>query len=469
MDGREKSLDIQNILYTKSGKPKASIFSIAHLNDNERMFFVSILLNQSTLMGKSPDRNYKSKSNLANGRDFGYFPPVANPPSKLPLLTLLKQARAFGLGVLLATQNPVDLDYKGLSNTGTWFIGRLQTENDKPRVLDGLEGASQTIGKSFNRQKIDKIISGLQNRTFLMSNAHEDGLEVLQTRWALSYLRGPLSRDQIKVLMEPQRQNLQVSEVRPSTPTMTTPLLANKTEDKTPSANIPPTNSNIPQPQGRPTLSPNISQFFISTPFGVADTNDKNKQSIYHPYILGGASINFVDKKSKVDLVKEEIFITPVTDGPVPVEWRQAKKIQIKLSELQKDPSQPLQFVQLPNAGAKASNYEGWRKDFIVWLSRNSKVDLLKDSLTQLVSLPEESEGDFRVRLDQKKRERRDEMVEKLRRKYAPKITVLQERIRRAQQSVEIQADTSKSTENADCFIYWNNALGAFMGRRTVG
>jgi hypothetical protein len=153
-----------------------------------------------------------------------------------------------------------------------------------------------------------------------MSNTHEDGLEVLQTRWALSYLRGPLSRDQIKILMEPLRQNLQVSEVRPSTPTTTTtPLLVNKTEDKTASANIPPTNSNILQPQGRPTLSPNISQFFISTPYGVANTNDKNKYSIYHPYILGGASINFVDKKSKVDLVREEIFITPVTDGPVPV------------------------------------------------------------------------------------------------------------------------------------------------------
>ena len=332
-------LDIQNILYTKSGKPKASIFSIAHLNDNERMFFVSILLNQVLSWVRAQTGTTSLRAILYMDEIFGYFPPVANPPSKLPLLTLLKQARAFGLGVLLATQNPVDLDYKGLSNTGTWFIGRLQTENDKARVLDGLEGASQTIGKSFNRQKIDKIISGLQNRTFLMSNAHEDGLEVLQTRWALSYLRGPLSRDQIKVLMEPLRQTVQVSEVRPSTPTMTTPLLANKPEDKTPSANIPPTNSDILQTQGRPTLPPNISQFFISTPFGVADTNDKNKQSIYHPYILGGASINFVDKKSKVDLVKEEIFITPVTDGPVPVEWQQAKKIQIKLSELQKDPS----------------------------------------------------------------------------------------------------------------------------------
>ena len=234
---------------------------------------------------------------------------------------------------MLATQNPVDLDYKGLSNTGTWFIGRLQTENDKARVLDGLESASQTLGKSFNRQKIDKIISGLQNRTFLMSNAHEDGLEVLQTRWALSYLRGPLSRDQIKVLMEPLRQNLQVTEVRPSTPR------ANKTEDKTASANIPPTNSNILQPQGRPTLSPKISQFFISTPFGVTDTDDKNKHSIYHPYILGGANINCVDKKSKVDLVKEEIFITPVTDGPVPVEWEQAKKIQINYQNSRKTPS----------------------------------------------------------------------------------------------------------------------------------
>ena len=134
---------------------------------------------------------------------FGYFPPVANPPSKQPLLTLLKQARAFGLGVVLATQNPVDLDYKGLANTGTWFIGRLQTERDKARVLEGLEGASASSGKKFDKQGMEQLLAGLGNRVFLMNNVHEDAPEVFQTRWTLSYLRGPLTRTQIKMLMDP--------------------------------------------------------------------------------------------------------------------------------------------------------------------------------------------------------------------------------------------------------------------------
>ena len=136
---------------------------------------------------------------------FGFFPPVSNPPSKPPLLALLKQARAFGLGILLATQNPVDLDYKGLSNCGTWFLGRLQTERDKERVLEGLEGASANFSTQFDRQKMSEILAGLKTRVFLMNNVHEDSPVLFETRWCLSYLRGPLTRDQIKKLMDPKK------------------------------------------------------------------------------------------------------------------------------------------------------------------------------------------------------------------------------------------------------------------------
>ena len=137
---------------------------------------------------------------------FGYFPSTSNPPSKLPMLTLLKQARAYGLGVVLATQNPVDLDYKGLSNAGTWFLGRLQTQRDKDRVLEGLEGASTAAGHAFDRPEMDKILSGLGQRVFVMNNVHDDRPVVFQTRWTLSYLRGPLTREQIQTLMAPRKQ-----------------------------------------------------------------------------------------------------------------------------------------------------------------------------------------------------------------------------------------------------------------------
>src|SRR5258705_687143 len=196
-------LDIQQILHTAEGKPRLSIFSIAHLNDAQRMFFVSLLLNQTLGWMRTQSGTTSLRAVLYMDEIFGYFPPTANPPSKIPLLTLLKQGRAFGLGVVLVTQNPVDLDYKGLSNAGTWFIGRLQTERDKARMLEGLEGIAGGSGMKFDRNQMEQTLAGLGNRIFLLNNVHEDGAEVFETRWDMSYLRGPLTRTQIKSLMEP--------------------------------------------------------------------------------------------------------------------------------------------------------------------------------------------------------------------------------------------------------------------------
>ena len=197
-----------NLLYTRDGKPRIAIFSIAHLSDAERMFFVSLLLNQVLAWIRTQSGTTSLRAMLYMDEIFGYFPPVANPPSKGPLLTLLKQARAYGLGILLATQNPVDLDYKGLSNTGTWFIGRLQTERDKMRVLEGLEGAAAATGKNFDRQSMEQTLAGLGNRIFLMNNVNYDAPIIFETRWTMSYLRGPLTRNQIKVLMDPRKSSM---------------------------------------------------------------------------------------------------------------------------------------------------------------------------------------------------------------------------------------------------------------------
>jgi hypothetical protein len=195
-----ESLDVGRLLYTDQGKPRLSIISIAHLSDAERMFFVTILLNEVVTWMRSQPGTSSLRAILYMDEVFGYFPPTANPPSKRPMLTLLKQARAYGLGVVLATQNPVDLDYKGLSNAGTWFLGRLQTERDKARVLEGLEGASAAAGQRFDRAAMEQTLAGLGRRVFLMNNVHDDTPVVFQTRWTLSYLRGPLTRQQIQQL-----------------------------------------------------------------------------------------------------------------------------------------------------------------------------------------------------------------------------------------------------------------------------
>ncbi|MFY7896286.1 MAG: ATP-binding protein, partial [Phycisphaerales bacterium] len=196
-------LDIGNMLYTATGKPRLAIVSIAHLGDAERMFFVSLLLNQLLGWTRQQSGTTSLRAILYMDEIAGYVPPVANPPSKQALLTLMKQARAFGVGCVLATQNPVDIDYKGLSNAGTWFIGRLQTEQDKARLLDGLQGAMAASNKAFDRSAMDRTISGLPKRVFVMNNVHDDGPSIFETRWCLSYLRGPLTRGQIKQLMDP--------------------------------------------------------------------------------------------------------------------------------------------------------------------------------------------------------------------------------------------------------------------------
>ena len=197
-------LDIGAMLFAGDGRPRISILSIAHLGDKERMFFVSLLLNQVVSWMRTQSGTGSLRAILYMDEIQGFFPPVANPPSKAPMLTLLRQARAFGLGVMLTTQNPVDLDYKGLSNTGTWFIGRLQTERDKERVLEGLEGASLAQGETFDREHLGKILSGLGNRIFLMHNVHDDGPTVFETRWCMSYLRGPMTRTDFARLKEGQ-------------------------------------------------------------------------------------------------------------------------------------------------------------------------------------------------------------------------------------------------------------------------
>ncbi|MEI9899598.1 MAG: hypothetical protein WDN31_05025 [Hyphomicrobium sp.] len=199
-------LDIASFLYTPQGKPRVAIFSIAHLSDAERMFFVSLLLSQVIAWMRQQPGTTSLRALLYMDEIFGYFPPVANPPSKTPLLTLLKQARAYGLGCVLATQNPVDLDYKGLANCGTWFLGRLQTDRDKQRVLDGLEGASSSAGARFDRAAMEQTLASLGARVFLMNNVHDDAPVIFESRWAMSYLCGPLTRDQIKKLTDPTRE-----------------------------------------------------------------------------------------------------------------------------------------------------------------------------------------------------------------------------------------------------------------------
>lgn len=440
-----EALDIQQLLYTAQGKPRIAIFSIAHLSDSERMFFVTLLLSQTVGWVRTQSGTTSLRAILYMDEIFGYFPPVANPPSKGPLLTLLKQARAFGLGVVLATQNPVDLDYKGLANTGTWFIGRLQTERDKARVLEGLEGASASSGAKFDRQKMEEILAGLGTRIFLMNNVHEDAPSIFQTRWTLSYLRGPLTRNQIKTLMDPQKVAASPAAV-----------LTSESKPLNSTANA--------QPSGRPVLPPDVPQYFSP----VRGSQPSETCLLYKPMLLGSAQVRVADAKAGVDVTEECTFLAPMTDGPVPIDWDDASKVEIAVADLEKNPREQAQYMALPAAASKGKNYEAWSKDFAGWLYRTHKVELLKSRTFKEVSKPGESERDFRVRLQQMAREQLDQQKEKLRQKYAPKLAALQERRRRAEQTREREAEQVKQSQIQTAISVGATILGAFLGRKTI-
>ena len=440
-----EALDVGQMLHSPGGKPRLAIFSIAHLNDAERMFFVTLLLSQTLGWVRAQSGTTSLRAILYMDEIFGYFPPVANPPSKQPLLTLLKQARAFGLGVVLATQNPVDLDYKGLANTGTWFIGRLQTERDKARVLGGLEGAAASSGKKFDKQGMEQLLAGLGNRVFLMNNVHEDVPEVFQTRWTLSYLRGPLTRTQIKTLMDPLKAGKG---------------LGVRGEAKSPTPHLSP----LTPYASRPMLPPDVPQHFIP----IRGSQPSGSALIYQPMLLGASQVRVSDNKAGIDVTQDVTVLAPISDGAVAVNWDRAAESGLALADLESSPLDGAQFGSVPSAASKAKSYEAWNKDFAGWLFRTQKVDLLKSPSTKESSKPGESERDFRVRLQQSGREARDKQSDSLRKKYAPKIAALQDRIRRAGQMVERQQAESRSSQMQAAISVGASILGAFLGRKTI-
>ncbi len=452
-------LDIQNVLYTPQGKPRVAIFAIAHLSDAERMFFVSLLLNQVLGWMRMQSGTTSLRAILYMDEIFGYFPPVANPPSKLPLLTLLKQGRAFGLGVVLATQNPVDLDYKGLSNTGTWFIGRLQTERDKARVIEGLEGVAAGSGQKFDRQEMEQILAGLGNRIFLLNNVHEDAPEVFETRWAMSYLRGPLTRTQIKSLMEPIKAQSNTSAPIATAAAAAQPSSVPTSASAAAVAAVPAVSNASP----RPVLPPEVSQYFIP----VRSEAPAGATLIYQPMVLGAAEIHYSKAKS-VDLTQELTMLANIDDGPIAFDWNHETVLNLAVQDLEGAPVDAAGFSNLPAAAGKAKNYDSWRKDFAGWIYRNQKLELFESPSLDLISNPGESERDFRVRLQQLGREKRDEMVEKLRQKYAPKMAALEEKRRRAEQAVAREAEQAQGQKVQTAISFGATLLSSFFGRKTV-
>ncbi len=423
-------MNIGNFYYTDSGKPKVSIFYIAHLSETERMFFVSLLLNQLIGWMRRQPGTTSLRSLLYFDEIFGYMPPVSNPPSKKPLLTLLKQARAFGVGLVLATQNPVDLDYKGLSNTGTWFIGRLQTERDRDRVLDGLQGT----GENLERKEFENLLSALGQRIFLLHNVHENRPFLFNTRWVLSYLRGPLTRTQIKDLSQ---------KPQPQGPT-----------DK------PDTQQGIIEP----VLDARIKRFYMP----VRSIQPQGSTLCYQRWLWGRADIRFLDQKKKIDIQETIRLITPLQNDALVVDWMASTPVDMDEDELEKKWQSSPHFTAVPAAATKASSYAEWKDQFEDYIYKSHKLELFKSPAFDVTSKPGESEKDFRIRLAQIAREQRDQWVEKLREKYAAKIDTVEAKIQTAAHRVEKEKAQARHQKLNTAISVGATLLGAFLGGKKM-
>ena len=424
-------LSAKSLLYTAEGKPRISVLSIAHLDDAQRMFFVCMLLNDLIAWMRAQPGTSSLRAILYMDEVFGYLPPVANPPSKTLFLTLLKQARAYGLGLVLATQNPVDLDYKGLSNTGTWFIGRLQTERDKARVMEGLEGASDG---DFDKQAMERTLAGLGKRRFLLHNVHENQPVVFGTRWVLAYLAGPLTRDHIRRLMNKAQKRIAAAERKLTKPQRKAGTSA-------------------------PALPPEIEQVYVPT---VAD------DVVYHPRLLGAADIVFSSARYKIEAERQGLYTVELEDGPVDVDWDLAETIEIDIDALRDEPREGAEFVPYPSAAGNAKAYARWQRDFKRWLRQNETIILYRSKRFRVTSTPEETEGDFRARLQNVASEKRDLAIAKVRKRYASKMTMLENRLMRAEQAIEVQKQQSSQKKIDTAVSFGTAILSAVLGRKRL-
>ena len=437
-------LNINRMLFTDSGRPRASIFTISHLSDAERMFFVSMLLNEVLAWMRAQAGTSSLRAILYMDEIFGYFPPVKNPPSKAPLLTLLKQARAFGIGIVLSTQNPVDLDYKGLSNTGSWFIGRLQTERDKERVLAGLEGAA--AGTGFDRGRMEEILAGLGKRVFLLNNVHENAPVTFETRWVLSYLSGPLTREQIKVLMADKKSTAAVAA---SPQAEAAPATRGAAVTTAPSAGQP------------PVVAPGIKVMYLAA-------SGAGQGLIYYPAVAGWLDVYYSSAKYQVDVSRKLAVACLLEEGLLAVDWDQAEEVGSSSDALQSSPLTGAHFAELPSLAKKAESYNKWQKDLLRWVRQNRPLTLYRSKRLNLTSGTGESKSEFLSRLAQAAREQRDLEVEKLRRKYSDRYNTLQNRLMRAEQALQREQEQAQSKKMETMVSFGTAILGAFLGRKAI-
>jgi hypothetical protein len=438
-------LDVDHLLYTAEGKPRVAICSIGHLSDRERMFFVTLLLDQTLAWVRTRPGTSNLRALVYMDEVFGYFPPVAEPPSKRPLLTLLKQARAFGVGIVLATQNPVDLDYKGLTNIGTWFLGRLQAERDKERLLDGLEGAAAGAGPS--RQELDAVLSRLRSRLFLLHDVHAGAPVVFETRWTMSYLRGPLTRQEVRRLVGEPASEVGAA-AGPSQPGSTA------------------AGATRPAPAPSPAPAPLLAGPGAEPPATVLQHWEPAGAGDYRPSLLAKGRVRFRDARKGLEHAEEVLVAIALPEQGEQVDWTAAQPLGGNPAELLRAAPAGASPAPLPEAAARPGAWRAWQSSFKQHLKRDRLLTLWRSPSFGELSRPGEGERELRIRLAERARAMRSAQVDAVRARWAKRAGQAQAKVAKAQQAVAVQEGQLREQKTQTAISMGATVLSAVFGRK---
>lgn len=421
--------DIDKILYTDELKPRTSIFSISHLDDNKRMFFVTLLLNKLISWMRKQEGSSSLRVLLYMDEIFGFFPPTKNPPSKEPMLLLLKQARAFGVGVVLSTQNPVDLDYKGLSNIGTWFIGRLQTAQDKERIIDNL-----ITNKNDDKEELMNLISSLKSRRFLVKDSREDRPFLFDTKWVLSYLKGPLDANDIKKLMKAKKEQLQLTSNKPISQ-----IQNNDTSTQ------------------KPMVNKNIKELFAY---------DYSEDVMFEPYIKASATVSITNSKKNIDISKTITHKIYLDESVNEITFSNQTLDEEELQYSTKYPKKS-SFAKLPDIISKLKSLKAIEKKFVSYIYHKTKIETYEISKLKLYSSMNESLFDFKLRAKKSLDTLKSKEINKLKDKFEIKSHKLESKLEKMMYKLEKEKSDVKAKKYDTALSVGLSIFGAIFGSKS--
>ncbi|MEA3342435.1 MAG: DUF87 domain-containing protein [Chloroflexota bacterium] len=464
-------LDVETLLYADDGRPRASIFYLAHLNDAQRTFFITMFLEAARDWLRAQSGSTGLRALIYFDEVFGYFPPYPkNPPTKTPLMALIKQGRAAGLGVVLSTQNPADLDYKGLTNAGTWAVGSLRAERDKERVLEGLEGAIAEAGETMDRRSVDRALGALESRVFLLHDIREGPPLFFHTRWAMSYLCGPLTRKQVRRLAEGQGDE----------------ETGRQGDGKTGGQGDRETEGQEVQGGGKvadlnatpPTLPPDVPQVFlpptVTFELALRGYEEESGQSVlaqerrlvYAPRLLALGAVRMLDRKRGVDAHESVARLVQVGEGTGTVDW-DAGRVVVDQKELSPRPLGEGVYAPVDAMLARPRELKRLGKDFADYVYYNTSTTILYNPALDLYGEVGESRRDFRVRCEKEARRELDAELKKARGRAEKKMERVQKKLRREQRELTEDQAEVEARKREELLSLGESAFNLLRGRRS--